>query len=115
MPFYKFTVELSLPVSDVAARIRSMTRAPRGFGEARRTAFREAQPSAPPFIGQVHEASFRVRRDIRYRNSFLPRVWRRTAAIPGGSQLRVTMFLRAPRAAERMRPGGNTVGLVSHR
>jgi hypothetical protein len=93
MPFYRFAVNLSLPVAEVSGRIRAATGAPRGFRGSLRPAFGEAQPSVPPFIGHVHEASFRVRRDIRYRNSFLPMVWGRTVAIPSGSQLRVTMFL----------------------
>ena len=93
MPFYRFAVDLSLPVTEVSGRIRSATRAPGGFRERLRTPFDQAQPSPAPFIGHVHEASFQVRRDIRYRNSFVPVVWGRTAAIPTGSRLRVTMFL----------------------
>jgi hypothetical protein len=50
-------------------------------------------PGCLPFIGTVYEDSFRVRRDIRYRNSFLPMVWGRLESIPSGTRVFVTMFI----------------------
>ena len=40
------------------------------------------------------EERFRVRRDIRYRNSFLPLVWGRIVSGRRGSRVRVTVFMQ---------------------
>jgi hypothetical protein len=56
-------------------------------------AWRMRYPSGPPFIGTVQDNSFKVRRDIRYRNSFLPMIWGRLISIPTGTRVRVTMSL----------------------
>jgi hypothetical protein len=94
MPFYRFVVDVSLPVSEVVARLRRATRtSPQGFVEAFRSRFAATDPAVPPFIGVVRETSFRIRRDIRYRNSFLPLVWGSIAAAPTGSRIQATMFL----------------------
>ena len=45
------------------------------------------------FVGAAKGDRFRVRRDIRYRNSFLPIVLGRVTAVPAGVRVEVTMFL----------------------
>jgi hypothetical protein len=45
----------------------------------------------PPFIGSVQDHSFRIRRDIRYRNSFLPLVWGHIVPTPTGTRVIVTV------------------------
>jgi hypothetical protein len=41
----------------------------------------------------LFETSFRIRRDIRYRNSFLPLVWGNIVPTPMGARVVVTMFM----------------------
>ena len=48
---------------------------------------------APPFLGKVEGSRFRCWRDIRYRNSFLPRIAGRVVASPDGAKIEVTMHL----------------------
>ena len=56
-------------------------------------AWRARELASPPFIGTVQDDSFRLRRDIRYRNSFLPLVWGRFISTPTGTRVSVTMFI----------------------
>src|SRR5262249_1058658 len=76
------------------ARIRGMI-AP---GPSRWNAFQRSfdRDSIPlrPFIGTAEGDRFRVRRDIRYRNAFLPIVLGRVSTVPTGVRVGVTMFLR---------------------
>lgn len=50
-------------------------------------------PTGPPFIGTVRDNSFKVRRDIRGRNSSLPMIRGQLTSTPTGTKIRVTMFL----------------------
>ena len=74
-------------------RIRDMTRERPGFLESVGRVFDKATPDDPPFWGTIDGQSFRIQRDIRYRNSFLPLV--RGDVHPGrfGSEITVTMSL----------------------
>lgn len=51
------------------------------------------EPTGPPFIGSVQAESFAIRRDIRGRNSFLPRIKGRIIPAPTGSRISMTMFI----------------------
>lgn len=99
MPIYHFAFDVPLPSQVVAARLQAFVRQPRGFFESIRNSVASpfkvgsSDNSEPPFLGKVNDDSFRVRRDIRYRNSFLPLIWGRIASGAGGSHLSVTMFL----------------------
>jgi hypothetical protein len=64
-----------------------------GFREYFRTPWSDRSPDGPPFIGSVQDYSFRIRRDIRYRNSFLPLVWGHIVPTPTGAGVIVTMFM----------------------
>jgi len=46
-----------------------------------------------PFIGTVEDNSFKLRRDIWYNNSFLPRIRGSIVWTPNGSQVSVTMSI----------------------
>jgi hypothetical protein len=46
-----------------------------------------------PFVGYVKEDSFRLQRNIRYRNSFLPLIRGRIVPTETGTQVQVTMFM----------------------
>jgi len=93
MPIYRFTVDARVSKQEAAARIRRLIREPRGFLESVRHSFGSSSGVEPPFLGKIDGDSFRVRRDIRYRNSFLPLVWGRISSVPAGTQVSVTMFL----------------------
>src|SRR5207253_105551 len=77
----------------VVAGSRSLIRPERGFWESGRNAFGAGDNSSRPFIGRIDGHTFRIRRDIRYRNSFLPLVWGRVTPLPRGSRVKVTMFM----------------------
>jgi hypothetical protein len=95
MPFYRFHLDTPLSESAASERIQGLIR------PARRTfrewiAFnitREDNTVGPPFLGTVRDSTFRLRRDIRYRNSFLPLIWGRVVSSGGGSRINITMFL----------------------
>lgn len=93
MPIYQFEVQSHLTPRLAMERVKELVGPKRTFlGEFKRS-FGAGEESGRPFIGSVEADSFRVRRDIRYRNSFLPLVWGHIGSIPMGSRLRVTMFL----------------------
>ena len=93
MPFYRCELATNLTAESAMARIRAMI-AP---GPSRWNAFQRSfdRDSIPlrPFIGTAEGDRFRVRRDIRYRNSFLPIVLGRVSTVPTGVRVGITMFL----------------------
>jgi hypothetical protein len=91
MPFYRFHIDSSLPVDIAAARIASLTRPSRSW-EWIRITFERDRPQAA-FVGRVEGRRFSMRRDIRYRNSFLPMIWGRIESMPGGSRTTIMMTL----------------------
>jgi hypothetical protein len=93
MPFYRFQLISPLSESSVMERLQFLTRPKRTFWESIRHAFRRAGTAWPPFIGTVDRNRFRVYRDIRYRNSFLPVVSRRVEPTSDGARISVVMYL----------------------
>jgi hypothetical protein len=97
MPLYRFHLDTPLPESAALERIQELTRPHRSVREW--VAFnvtnvtREGITVGPPFLGKVGGSTFRLRRDIRYWNSFLPFVWGRIMPSGVGSRINVTMFL----------------------
>ena len=81
-----------MPPRVVAERLRAVVSEAPSSWESLSWRSRDDSGS-PPFIGTVREESFRIRRDIRGRNSFLPRVWGRIVATPTGTRVKVTMFI----------------------
>jgi hypothetical protein len=96
MPFYRFHLDTPLSESTASERIQKFTRPHRAFRELIafniRNITREDNTVGPPFLGTVG-STFRLRRDIRYQNSFLPLVWGRIVPSPRGSRINVTMFV----------------------
>lgn len=90
MPIYHFKIESHLTSQAAIARLKEMVGPPRFFLGQGYLAGGEA---GPPFIGKVEGDSFRVRRDIRYRNAFLPLIWGRITTGPMGTRVSVTMFM----------------------
>lgn len=93
MPFYRFEIRSPLPVAEVADRLRSMIGPPLAFREGFERSFGMDRKEYPPFIGSINDGSFRVRRDIRYRNSFLPRIAGKIIPLATGSSTRVTLYM----------------------
>jgi hypothetical protein len=93
MPFYRFHTDTPLPAYVAAERIRALTRDPPRFLESLRTALGSRDSDSRPFLGRVQGHAFRLRRDIRYRNSFLPLVWGDVQPGLSSTRVRVTMFL----------------------
>jgi cytochrome oxidase complex assembly protein 1 len=94
MPIYAFHLDVPATPEVIAERLRSVVRAKRGFWESIRSAWSRSDRWGPPFVGTVQATSFRLRRDIHYRNSFLPLIRGRTIpTVNGGSRVNVTMFV----------------------
>ncbi len=93
VPIYRFNVDVDVPPTVAAQRIRAVVQNAPTFWGSFRMAYRLSYPKGPPFIGTVQDDSFKMRRDIRYRNSFLPTIRGRLISIPTGTRVQVTMFL----------------------
>jgi hypothetical protein len=89
MPIYVFRIDVPFARHVVTERIQSVVREEPPLGQW----FRSAGPVVEPFIGRVQDESFKLRRDIRYRNSFLPLVRGRIVPTATGTRVTVTMFL----------------------
>jgi hypothetical protein len=87
MPFYRFHIETHEPALVVMERLKAIVRPKSGFWESFRMTRWQSDPSSPPLIGKVENDSFRVRRDIRYRNSFLPLVWGHVQLVGVGTRI----------------------------
>lgn len=93
MPFYRFQIDVNAPPPVVIERLRSIVRDKPTFGESLRKMWSFGKPASTPFIGSVQDESFKIRRDIRYRNSFLPIIWGRVTQNGVGARVYVTMFI----------------------
>ena len=93
MPFYGFQIEVDVPPPVVIERLRSIVRDQPTFLESLRKMRAFGSLGGAPFIGTVQDESFKIRRDIRYRNSFLPMIWGRVRPNGVGTRLYVTMFI----------------------
>jgi len=93
MPFYRFRIDTPLPVEAAVEGIRAITRDPPTFRESLRLAFRRAESGGRPFLGAVRGHAFRLRRDVKGRNSFLPMIWGSVQGGPAGTEVSVTMFV----------------------
>ncbi len=93
MPFYRFQVDTPLTKLAVLERIRAVSRKAPGFFQSIQESFGGREGGCPPFIGNVGENTFWLYRDIRYRNSFLPRVRGRVVSTSVGTRVFVEMYL----------------------
>src|SRR6476469_5057876 len=93
MPYYHFELDVKLPPKTVAERLQALTRPEPGFWESFGMMWKPRGSGSPPFIGTVRTDSFKLRRDIRYRNSFLPLIRGRVAPLGSGARLDITMFI----------------------
>jgi hypothetical protein len=93
MPLFWFHVDMPDPPQAVIAHIQSIVGTPPSWIESMWRVWRRKDDSAPPFVGSVNDSSFKIRRDIRYRNSFLPIIRGRVIASGLGSRLAVLMHI----------------------
>src|SRR5215469_5375353 len=93
MAFYRFQLRSDLSTQAVLDRIQTLTRERPGFGQSLKESFGWREGGSPPFIGGVEGNSFKLYRDIRYRNSFLPRIRGHVRAYRDGTNIDVTMHL----------------------
>lgn len=93
MALYRFQLELPLTTQDALERIRALARERPGFRQSFKESFGSRPERTPPFIGQVTGNDFTLYRDIRYRNSFLPRIRGHVSSCPGGTRIDVGMNL----------------------
>ncbi len=93
MPFYRCQIESPLSNEAVLLRVRGMVRKTPGLIQSIKESFRSHTESSPPFIGTVVGKTFQIQRDIRYRNSFLPRIRGSVVPLSSGSTVFLTMHL----------------------
>jgi hypothetical protein len=91
MPIYRFQIDVNAPPQVVAERLRTIVGEKPGFGES--MAWRSRTSTDSPFIGTVKDGSFKIQRNVRSRNSFLPLIWGLITPTEIGARLYVTMFL----------------------
>src|SRR5918999_1352654 len=94
MPLYRFQIESHLTTQAVLERVRALVREPPGFRQSLKESFGWRPGSAPPFIGKIEGSEFKCYRDIRYRNSFLPRIAGHVGSCPTGTKIDVFMYLQ---------------------
>lgn len=87
MPFYAFHLDVPAPPDVVTERVRASVGKVPSFWESMKSSWRGPRSSGFPFIGTVDASgrSFSIRRDIHYRNSFLPLIRGRIFSTPTGS------------------------------
>ena len=93
MPLYRFQMQSHLATQTVLERVRALVRETPGFRQSLKEAFGLRPDGAPPFIGKVEGSEFKCHRDIRYRNSFLPRIAGRVDSDHNGTRIDVVMYL----------------------
>lgn len=91
MPYYRCQLRTTLGTAEVIERLRAMCRDEPSFGQSLKEGFWWRAAGTPPFIGSVADTSFTMRRDIRYRNSFLPVVRGQLTPRASGTVVDVTM------------------------
>src|SRR5262245_58927278 len=93
MPIYRFQIHSHLTTQAVLERVKTLGREAPGFPQLLKESFGVRPDGAPPFIGKVEGSEFKCYRDIRYRNSFLPRITGRVDADVDGAKIDVVMYL----------------------
>ena len=88
---YEFKIISPLPLDEARERLRSITKPPRSFME--KLEQWGVQDEKPSFIGEVKDSEFTLRRDISYRNSFLPVIRGSIGGSSRGSVIRATLTL----------------------
>jgi hypothetical protein len=94
--YSRYTLETRLPVSQALERLARVIRPRHSRGEAVEAGLSWDQKSEPPLVGRIDGNDFIVRRVIRYRNSFRPRISGHVAPVVSGSRIDIVLRLTAP-------------------
>ncbi len=95
MPLYWFHLDVPAQPPVIEERLRTLVRAKPGVREQLRRAWTSQKPSGPPFVGEVQEHSFTLRRDDSYfSRGFRPRIRGRILTAQTGTRVDVFMFIR---------------------
>src|ERR1700730_11232299 len=93
VPLYAFHLDVPAPPDVVEERVRVAVGRGPTFWESMTSSWKGPRASGFPFLGTVEGHRFRIRRDIQYRNSFLPLIRGRIVSTPTGSRVNVFMFM----------------------
>jgi YD repeat-containing protein len=93
VPMYAFHLDVPAPPELVEERIRVAVSKGPSFWESLTSSSRGSRRSGVSFVGTVEGRCFRLRRDIQYRNSFLPLIRGKIISTPTGSRVNVLMFM----------------------
>lgn len=94
MAFYSFHLNVPAQPDVVAERIRRVVGPAPNFWGTFSSSWRVSRPGEAPFLGSVDNLSFQVRRNIHYRNSFLPMIRGKIVPTPTGSRVDVFMYIQ---------------------
>ena len=94
MVFYSFQLSVPAQPDVVAQRIRRVVSSAPTFWGTLASSWKRPQAPSSPFLGSVENLTFRIRRNIQYRNSFLPMIRGNINPTPTGT--RVNMFMYMP-------------------
>lgn len=83
MPFLVFEIDAPIESQQLVGGLKNLVTRPNWLGLS--------QDKKAPFIGKVHEMSFRVMRVVRGRDSFNPLLYGRFTQGPSGTHLHVIM------------------------
>ncbi|MBZ5525264.1 MAG: hypothetical protein LAP21_23805 [Acidobacteriia bacterium] len=91
MPYYRCELEVPLPPETVTQRLQVMIGEKPGFLDQLKNAWKRS--GGPVFYGSLRDGSFRISRNIHYRNSFLPQIRGRIEPTGGGTRVALVMFV----------------------
>lgn len=88
LPFEKLVYSSTLNKEELIIRLTDQIETVKTFG------FRSANYSYPkPYFGKIHNNTFKIKRAINYRNSFLPQIKGEIISGLNGSKINVKMQL----------------------
>lgn len=93
MPVFWFNVEAPTPPHVLVERLRSVVRGESKLGRFFGSAWTSQELPDVPFIGHVGDDSFTIRRNIHYRNSFLPQISGRIGPTLTGARVQILMYV----------------------
>src|ERR1700722_16098651 len=93
MPYYSFHLSVPAQADVVAERIRRIVSPAPTFWGTLGSSWKRPQAAGLPFLGSVENLSFKIRRNIQYRNSFLPIIQGKIVPTPTGSRVNVFLYM----------------------
>jgi hypothetical protein len=93
MPFFRFHFDVAFPREEVVQRIQQRICEQPTFSQQFKSMWRGTGPNTDMFCGSVQDNVFKLRRNIYYRNDFLPAIKGRVLLLPNGSRVVVTMHM----------------------